>query len=381
MVEYELGGTICRTAKFRTPTTTIIIISKLVTKPNMVEFVFMDSKLAEMAPAQMARRQMVRTVVIETTSNSRSQRSRNSIQETGATRLKTTSSTLSPSTSKSDCSIVSIFLDRSCRSEFRTQPVASAVSATESVDTIPTCMRADAHFSCTHNTVHISHIDTHFFNAVTAQVVRNLCRAFLKNHFHLVVMSLLNLPFVCLSLHRLICSLSRPSASSTSLERSRMNPCASAHWSGMSGCLANPTPHTRTVCRTAPDTSHLRCAVPCNAITTASCKAKSITQPTLVVWCCMSEARTKKAQRTQTCAFEHPGLQKHHHTSTRRPREARMERHFGRERGRNREFWAPSPSTSYLFVPHAGLPHLSPPPPNALVDRGFFFGFFNVFSI
>ena len=30
------------------------------------------------------------------------------------------------------------------------------------------------------------------------------------------------------------CSLSRPSASSTSLGRSRVNPCVSAHWSGMS---------------------------------------------------------------------------------------------------------------------------------------------------
>ena len=61
MVEYELGGTICRTEKFRTPTT--IIIFNLVTKPNMVEFVFMDSELAEMAPAQVARRQMVGTMV------------------------------------------------------------------------------------------------------------------------------------------------------------------------------------------------------------------------------------------------------------------------------------------------------------------------------
>ena len=59
MVEHELGGTICRTAKFRTPTTTIIIIFKLVTQPNKAEFVFMDSKLAETAPAQVARRQMV----------------------------------------------------------------------------------------------------------------------------------------------------------------------------------------------------------------------------------------------------------------------------------------------------------------------------------
>ena len=39
------------------------------------------------------------------------------------------------------------------------------------------------------------------------------------------------------------CCLSRPSASSTSLERTRLTSCSSAHWSGMSGCLANPTPH------------------------------------------------------------------------------------------------------------------------------------------
>ena len=40
------------------------------------------------------------------------------------------------------------------------------------------------------------------------------------------------------------CSLSRRSASWTSLERTRLNSCPSAHWSGISGCLANPTPHT-----------------------------------------------------------------------------------------------------------------------------------------
>ena len=40
------------------------------------------------------------------------------------------------------------------------------------------------------------------------------------------------------------CSLSRPSASSTSFGGSRQNSCASAHCCGMSGCLANPTPNT-----------------------------------------------------------------------------------------------------------------------------------------
>ena len=48
-------------AKVRTPTP--IIIFKMVTKPNIVEFVFMDSRLAEMAPARVARRQMVRPMV------------------------------------------------------------------------------------------------------------------------------------------------------------------------------------------------------------------------------------------------------------------------------------------------------------------------------
>ena len=40
------------------------------------------------------------------------------------------------------------------------------------------------------------------------------------------------------------CSLSRPSASSTPLAGTRSLPCVSARWSGMSGCLANPTPGT-----------------------------------------------------------------------------------------------------------------------------------------
>ena len=106
MVECGLGGTICRTAKFRTPTT--IILFKLVTKPNMVEFVFMDStKLAEMTPAQVARGQMVRIMVkcdnIEHTFSESSWKQH----------AWTTSSTLSPSTRKSDCSFVPSLFYRS----------------------------------------------------------------------------------------------------------------------------------------------------------------------------------------------------------------------------------------------------------------------------
>ena len=41
-----------------------------------------------------------------------------------------------------------------------------------------------------------------------------------------------------------ICSLSRPCGSSTPLAGTRSPPCVSARWSGMSGCVANPTPDT-----------------------------------------------------------------------------------------------------------------------------------------
>ena len=130
----------------------------------------MDSELAEMAPAQVARRQMVGTMVkcdnigLTFPNGSRKQHA------------ETTSSSLSPSTSKSDCST------EVAESQFRTQPVATAVSATGVVDTTPTCTRAGAHFSGAHITVHNSHVDPHFSNVVTstlAQGKRIQCRAFL----------------------------------------------------------------------------------------------------------------------------------------------------------------------------------------------------------
>ena len=108
--EHKLGRTV------RRRTSSAILLIQLVTMLNMVEFVFLESKLAEMAPAQLAGRQVVRTMVSETTSNSRFRRSQTSIQETGSSRLKTTSSTLSPSTRKSDRSFVLVrfFPYRSC---------------------------------------------------------------------------------------------------------------------------------------------------------------------------------------------------------------------------------------------------------------------------
>ena len=42
----------------------------------------------------------------------------------------------------------------------------------------------------------------------------------------------------------LTCSLSRPSASPVPLAGSRSRPCVSARWSGISGCIANPTQDT-----------------------------------------------------------------------------------------------------------------------------------------
>ena len=48
-----------------------------------------------------------------------------------------------------------------------------------------------------------------------------------------------------LSLHRPLFSLLGPSASTTLQDVEQIEPCASAHWSGMSGCWANPTSQTQ----------------------------------------------------------------------------------------------------------------------------------------
>ena len=53
-----MGGVPCGTGIFRTPTT-IIIISKLVTKPNVVEFVILWPKFARMALSWVARQRVV----------------------------------------------------------------------------------------------------------------------------------------------------------------------------------------------------------------------------------------------------------------------------------------------------------------------------------
>ena len=131
---------------------------------------------------------MVRPMVSETISNSRFRRNRTSSQETGASRLKTTSSTLSPSTRKSDRSLVLIrfFSAEVAESEFRTQPVATVVSATGGVDTTPLCTRADAHFfSFAQRSAQFTALFQCGHTAL-AQGKRNLCCAFFCTHFHLV---------------------------------------------------------------------------------------------------------------------------------------------------------------------------------------------------
>ena len=95
-----------------------------------------------------------------------------------------------------------------------------------SVNTTPTCPGADAHVSRAHITVHHSLIVPHSSNVVTstlAQGKRDQCRAFLKHHCHLFVVSLSGVPFVRFPpvASPPTCCLSRPSASSTSLERTR----------------------------------------------------------------------------------------------------------------------------------------------------------------
>ena len=128
-----------------------------------------------------------------------------SIQETGANRLRTTSSTLSPSTDcslinrKSDCSFFLPFPAQVAESEFRTRPVTTAVGATG------WCKHHTYLYAQTHNflvrtsqcTIHAA---LHFSNVGTPhwlKVKRNLCRAFLCTHISIsFAMSSLNVPFV-----------------------------------------------------------------------------------------------------------------------------------------------------------------------------------------
>ena len=68
MAKFSLGGVLCGTAKFRTPTTIIIvIIFKLVTKPKVVEFFILGPSMARMALSWVPRQRVVGQKVTTTT--------------------------------------------------------------------------------------------------------------------------------------------------------------------------------------------------------------------------------------------------------------------------------------------------------------------------
>ena len=98
-----------------------------------------------------------------------------------------------------------------------------------------------------------------YHNYLCAQTHIFLGSRISQKHCHLFVMSLLGVLFIRFPLvaSSPTCSLSRTSASSTTLARTRLNSCASAHWSRSSGCLANPTPQTMSTSTTSPPTGAL----------------------------------------------------------------------------------------------------------------------------
>ena len=166
--------------------------SQLVTELIMVEFVFMEVELDRNDSSTVDR-----TINDQTISNSRFQKSRTSIQESGAGRLKTTSSTLSPSTGTSDSSLVLMFFAEVAESEFRTQRVATVVSATESCRHHTYLYARERVFFLAlthiiflartaqwHNSYSIAFFQC--WHIALTQDEKNLRYAFLCTHFHLV---------------------------------------------------------------------------------------------------------------------------------------------------------------------------------------------------
>ena len=141
------------------------------------------------------------------------------------------------------------FSSEVAESEFRTQPVATAVSATGGVNTTPSCTRADAHFSRAHLTVHNSYRTALFqccHTALAQGTQESVSRIFFCTHSHLVCHVIVERSVCPLpSGPVLIYMLCVKNLSDLNLVWWQWtNLCASAHWSGMSGCLANPTPNT-----------------------------------------------------------------------------------------------------------------------------------------
>ena len=137
-------------------------------------------------------------------------------------------------------------------SEFRTQPIATAVSATGGVGTTPTCTRADAHFfvrtpQCTiHTTLHFSNV---WHTALPQGEKELVSRSRLHSFSISLDMSLLNVPF-----SRFPQVLSSPTPDFPNLSdlnlvcRQQTKPlCFFVYWGGVSGCFANPTRNTRSM--------------------------------------------------------------------------------------------------------------------------------------
>ena len=133
----------------------------------------------------------------------------------------------------------------SAESEFRTQPVTTAVSATGDADIKPTQTHANAlFFSYMHHGAFSAHFQCG--NTTLAQGEKE----FVSHSSALMSIpldtSLLNVPFSRFPqvLSSPACPTSQTSATSSSFCGSRNNPCASARWGGMSGRMANPTQNT-----------------------------------------------------------------------------------------------------------------------------------------
>ena len=108
------------------------------------------------------------------------------------------------------------------------------------VDTTLACKRAHAHFS----RAHLTRDDCTCGSRPRGSRLSSVAR-FSKQRHH-TIMSLLSVsvshfPMVTSSPTG---SLSRPSASSTPSAGTRGHTCISPRWSGMSGCIPNPTPDT-----------------------------------------------------------------------------------------------------------------------------------------
>ena len=139
----------------------------------MVEFVFTDFELSEMAPAQVARREMVIAMVSETNSNSRFQRSRKSNQAIGVNRLKTTSSKLSPTTRnfyRMSGLVLIRFLTELLNLSFAFGQQQQPEVARDVIST-PSCSRADAHTS--HTALNFSNVGTPHWLKEKMNVSRN----------------------------------------------------------------------------------------------------------------------------------------------------------------------------------------------------------------